>query len=266
MRTGAAAAGAVTLLCILGAAAVAAGGDAGQQRRTVQVFAASSLADAFREMKTAFEAEHPGTDVRLVFAGSQVLRLQIEQGARADVFASADRRHIESLARAGFVTRYVEFAGNELVIIVPPDNPAGIDSFGDLRRARRLVVGTRHVPVGAYTREALHRAAARRGPGFEAAVLDRVVSEESNVRLVRAKVELGAADAAIVYRTDVAPGRVRAIPVPQWANVRAAYLMGAVAGSANGEGAEQWIGFVGSPVGQAILSRRGFIAGSATAR
>lgn len=256
---------AVTLLCILGAAAVAAGGDGNEGRRTLQVFAASSLADAFRDIETAFEAEHPGTDVSLVFAGSQVLRLQIEQGARADVFASADQRHIESLERAGLVPEYHEFAGNELVVIVPPENPAGIESFDDLPRARRLVIGTEHVPVGAYTREALRRAAERNGPEFATAVLGSVVSEESNVRLVRAKVELGVADAAVVYRTDQAPGRVRTIPVPRWANVRAGYLMGAVAGSANPEGAEQWIGFVASPAGREILSRRGFKAGSAPA-
>lgn len=265
MRTRSAAV-AVTLLGILGAAAVAAGDDEGEGRRKLQVFAASSLADAFREMETAFEATHPGTDVELVFAGSQVLRLQIEQGARADVFASADHRHIESLERAGLVMEYVEFAGNELVVIVPPDNPAGIESFGDLGRARRLVIGTENVPVGAYTREMLRRAGDRKGRGFESRVLDRVVSEESNARLVRAKVELGVADAAIVYRTDTAPGRVRAIPVPHWANVRAGYRMGPVAGSANAEGAEQWIGFAGSPAGREILSRRGFLGGSATAR
>ncbi len=262
MRAGAVAA---TLLCIAGAAAVAAGGDAGEGRRTLQVFAASSLADAFRDMATAFEAVHPGTDVGLVFAGSQVLRLQIEQGARADVFASADRRHIASLERAGLVAEHVEFAGNELVVIVPPDNPAGIESFDDLPRARRLVVGTENVPVGSYTREALRRAASRNGPEFETAVLERVASEEGNVRLVRAKVELGVADAAVVYRTDAAPGRVRTIAVPRWANVRAGYLMGAVAGSANAEGAERWIDFVASPAGREILARHGFMAGSAPA-
>ena len=256
---------AVTLFCILGLAAVAAGGDGDEGRRTLQVFAASSLADAFRDMEAAFEASHPRTNVELVFAGSQILRLQIEQGARADVFASADRRHIESLARAGLLAEYVEFANNELAVIVPLDNPAGIESFDDLPHAERLVIGTEHVPVGAYTHAALRRAAARNGPGFETAVLDRVVSRESNVRLVRAKVELGVADAAIVYRTDAAPGRVRTIAVPPWANVRAGYLTGAVAGSANPEGAEQWIRFVASPAGREILSRRGFRAGSAPA-
>ena len=260
-------AAAVALLSILGAAAVAGGGDGKEERRTLHVFAASSLTDAFREMETAFESAHPDTDVRLVFAGSQVLRLQIEQGARADVFAlGRPAPHRIAGGARGLVAEYAEFAANELVVIVPPDNPAGIESFGELPRARRLVIGTEHVPVGAYTRVLLRRAAARNGPGFEAAVLGRVVSRESNARLVRAKVELGVADAAIVYRTDAAATeRVRAIPVPRGANVRAGYLMGAVAGSANAGGAERWIGFVGSPAGREILSRRGFIAGSAPA-
>ena len=256
-------AAAATCLCLLTAAAIAGCDGDGAGRRPLQVFAASSLTDAFREMETAFEAAYPDTDVGLVFAGSQVLRLQIEQGAGADIFASADRRHLESLERAGLLSGYRQFAGNELALIVPLDNPAAIESFADLPRAERLVIGTEHVPVGAYTREALRRAGGRLGSEFESAVLSRVVSEESNARLVRAKVELGVADAAIVYRTDVAPGRVRAIPVPPEANVLANYLMGAVAGAANPEGAARWLGFVASPAGQEILALRGFLAGTA---
>jgi len=256
-------AAAAACLCLPTAASIAGCDDTGAERRPLHVFAASSLTDAFREMETAFEAEYPDVDVGLVFAGSQVLRLQIEQGARADVFASADRRHLETLARAGLLSGYRQFAGNELALIVPPDNPAAIESFADLPRARRLVIGTEHVPVGAYTRVALRRAGDRLGAEFESRVLGRVVSKESNARLVRAKVELGVADAAIVYRTDVAPGRMRAIPVPGEANVRAKYLMGAVAGAANPEGAAHWLGFVASPAGQEILARRGFVAGAA---
>ncbi len=256
-------AAATTLLCTLAAAAIAGCDRDATGRRPLQVFAAASLTDAFREMETAFEAAYPDTDVALVFAGSQVLRLQIEQGAGADVFASADPRHVEALRRAGHLPRYRRFAGNELALIVPPGNPASIESFADLPRARRLVIGTEHVPVGTYTREALRRADGSLGAGFENDVLSRVVSEESNARLVRAKVELGVADAAIVYRTDVAPGRVLAIPVPPEANVRAHYLMGAVAGAANPEGAARWLGFVASPAGQKIMARRGFVAGAA---
>ena len=248
------------------AATVLAGCGEGQAGRTpLRVFAASSLTEAFQEMAEAFEAAYPRIDVVPVFAGSQVLRLQIEQGARADVFASADQRHLEALARAGLVTGSRVFAGNELVVIVPRDNPAAIAAFADLPRARRLVIGTEHVPAGAYARAALKRAATRHGADFEAAVLGSVASEESNVRLARAKVELGVADAAIVYRTDAVPGRVRVIPLPRGVNVRADYLMGTVTGTANPAGAELWLDFAASQAGQDILTRRGFLAGSAPA-
>lgn len=258
LRTGAA------RLCVL--AAVLAGCDGHGGGRRLQVFAASSLADAFRDMEAAFEAACPDTDVGLVFAGSQVLRLQIEQGAAADVFASADRRHLESLRRAGLVTAYRRFAGSELAVIVPPGNPAAIESFSDLPRAERLVIGTERVPVGVYAREALRRASVLLGADFESGVLSRVVSQESSARLVRSKVELGVADAAIVYRTDVSPGRVREIEIPPGANVRAGYLMGAVAGGPNPDGAARWLEFVASPAGREILARRGFVADTAHAQ
>lgn len=252
----------------LSAAVLLAGcSSAAPDRQALRVFAASSLTEAFSDMAGAFEATHPETEVVLVFAGSQVLRLQIEQGAPADVFASADPRHMESLAREGLVIGQRVLAENELVVIVPRGNPARIEAFADLVRAERLVIGTPYVPVGAYAREALRRAGANGGlPGFEAEVLGRVVSEESNVRLVRAKVELGEADAAIVYRTDAAAGRVQTVRVPPRANVRARYVIGMVAGAENAAGAERWAGFVASPEGRRILSRHGFLTRVATAQ
>ena len=244
----------------LAAALIAGCGGGEPEREVLRVFAASSLTEAFQELAGAFETAYPGIDVVPVFAGSQVLRLQIEQGARADVFASADQSHLDALVRAGLVTGGRVFAGNELVVIVPRDNPAAITDFAELPRARRLVIGTEHVPAGRYARMALKRAAGRHGADFEATVLASVASEESNVRLARAKVELGAADAAIVYRTDAVPGRVRVIPLPDGVNVRADYLMGALTAAANPEGAELWIDFAASPAGQDIMTRRGFLA------
>ncbi len=250
---------AVVVLCA--AAALAGCGAAGADRQPLRVFAASSLTDAFREMAGAFEGAHPDTDVVLVFAGSQVLRLQIEQGAPADVFASANPRHMAALVEGGLVNGERVLARNELVVIVPPANPAGIESFADLVRAERIVIGTPHVPVGAYAREALRRAGSGGGGGaFEEEVLDRIVSEESNVRLVRAKVELGEADAAIVYRTDAVAGRVRTVQLPPRINVRAHYLIGMVEGAGNAAAAERWAEFVASPEGRRILSRHGFLA------
>ena len=253
--------GALRGAAIISAAVLFTGcGSAEPERQPLRVFAASSLTDVFGAMAGAFEAANPDTDVVLAFAGSQVLRLQIEQGAPADVFASADPGHMESLVHDGLVTGQRVLAENELVVIVPQDNPAGIEAFADLARAERLVIGTPYVPVGAYAREALRRAGAAGGlPGFEAAVLGRVVSEESSVRLVRAKVEMGEADAAIVYRTDAVPGRVQTVQVPPCANVRARYLIGVVAGAENAAGGERWAGFVASPEGRRILSRHGFL-------
>ena len=114
---------------------------------TLRVFAASSLSDAFEELAQAFEKANPDTKVSLVFAGSQVLRLQIEQGAPASVFASANTEHVRALARTGRAQGAQVFAHNELVVIVPRDNPAGIHRFEELPRARRLVIGTETVPV-----------------------------------------------------------------------------------------------------------------------
>ena len=235
----------------------------GSERQPLRVFAASSLTDAFREMAGAFEGAHADTEVILVFAGSQVLRLQIEQGAPADVFASANPQHREALVRGGRVRGQRVLARNELVVIVPPANPAGIESFADLVRAERIVIGTPNVPVGAYAREALRRAGAEAGgAAFAEVVLGRVVSEESSVRLVRAKVELGEADAAIVYRTDAVPGRVRTVQLPPRANVRARYLIGMVEGAENAAAAERWAEFAASPAGRSILARHGFLAES----
>jgi len=234
------------------------GGAAGSSR--LAVYAASSLTEAFGELETVFEASHPGTDVAVTFAGSQVLRIQIEEGAPADVFASANPEHMEALVREGLVADARVFARNELVVIVPTDDPAGIESFADLPRATRVVLGTADVPVGRYAREALAAADGRVRPGFAAEVLGHVVSEESNVRLARSKVELGEADAAIVYRTDAARSdRVRTITIPAEVNVRAEYLVGAVSGAAGAELARAWIDLVLSPEGQAVLARYGFM-------
>lgn len=229
--------------------------------RTLHVYAASSLAESFGAMEQAFEAAHPETDVVLALAGSQVLRLQIEQGAPADVFASADPAHMRALEEHGRVRDGHIFAHNQLVLIVPPGNPARIASFRDLPRASRLVLGTENVPVGSYARRALRRAEAAGEGGFAASVLARVASEESNVRQVRAKVELGEADAAIVYRSDtMAADRVRTIEIPPALNVSADYSIGIVEGSVNPDLAEAWLAFVLSREGRLLLARHGFAA------
>lgn len=210
-------------------------------------------------MEGPFEQRHPDLDVVLSFAGSQVLGLQIRQGAPAGAFASADVRLLDSLARARIASEVQVFAQNELAIVVPEGNPAGIESFAELPRARRIVVATAATPAGAYARLALARADARFGPGFRDAVKSRIASEEHNVRLVRAKVAAGEADAAIVYRTDGIAAGLEIVPVPPVLNVRPEYAIGVVAGAPDPTAGERWIAFVRSAEGRRILADRGFL-------
>jgi molybdate transport system substrate-binding protein len=235
-------------------------GDGEIEPGTLNVYAASSLTEAFGELEAAFESAHPEVDVAVTFAGSQVLRLQIEQGAPADVFASANVEHMQALVDSGLIEESVGFARNDLVIIVPPDNPARIEEIGDLAHAERLVLGTANVPAGRYAREVLRRAAPSHEEGFEAIVMSRVVSEESNVRLARSKVELGEADASIVYRTDArSSDRVLVIEIPRDLNLIADYPIGIVESTGMRAAAEAWMELVSSPEGRAVLERHGFI-------
>jgi molybdate transport system substrate-binding protein len=229
-------------------------------REVLNVYAASSLTDVFGDLERGFELARPDIDVRLTLAGSQVLRLQIEQGAPADVFASADPEHMQALVEEGQAHGVRTFATNELVVIVPFANPAGIESFEQLTRARRVVIGTENVPVGRYAREALALASRQLGGDFGGRVLSRVVSEESNVRLARAKVELGEADAAIVYRTDaMSSDRILVVTIPAAMNVRASYVIGVVgSASESARAAELWVDWVLSEEARVVLRSRGF--------
>ena len=256
---------------LLAALAVLAGcvrGDAGggPARRTLHVFAASSLAEAFRDMEGPFEERHPDLDVVLSFAGSQVLGLQIAQGAPAGAFASADLGLLDSLARAEVVSGVQAFAGNELAVVVPKGNPAGIASFADLPRARRIVLATAATPAGAYARRALERADAEFGPGFRDAVMGRVASEEHNVRLVRAKVQAGEADAAIVYRTDGIAAGLPTVPVPSVLNASPQYGIGVVVGAPDPAAGQRWVAFARSAEGRRILAARGFLTDAGAGR
>jgi molybdate transport system substrate-binding protein len=227
---------------------------------TLTVFAAASLRDVFGDLGTTFEREHPGVKAQFNFAGSQELRTQLEHGAPADVFASADTRHMGAAHKAGLVHDPKCFATNVPVIVVPADNPAKVKSLADLVAVKRLVIGTPEVPIGKYTLEILDKAKARYGADFPARVQARVASHEFNVRQVLTKVRLGEADAGIVYRTDArsAGDEVQTIEIPAEINVVAEYPIATVARAPNAELARAWVGLVTGPAGQAALERAGF--------
>lgn len=227
---------------------------------TLTIFAAASLRDAFGTLGTTFEREHPGVNARFNFAGSQELETQIEQGAPADVFASADTKHMDAAHKAGLVDAPTLFATNVPVIVVPADNPGKVRSLEDLARVKVLVVGTAEVPIGKYTLQILDKAKSRYGADFPSRVQARVVSRELNVRQVLNKVMLGEADAAIVYRTDArsAGDKVRVVEIPPELNVVADYPIATVTKARNAELARAWINLVTGPAGQAALETAGF--------
>jgi molybdate transport system substrate-binding protein len=223
------------------------------------VYAASSLTDVFGDLEVVFENAHPGVDVTIKFAGSHVLRRDIEGGAPADVFASANPQEMDALIGASLVQESRVFAHNDLVIVVPQDNPAGVQSLEDLSEVSRLVLGTGSVPVGRYARGVLRLAAPSHGEGFEAIVMSRMASEASNARQVLVEVEEGAVDAGIVYRTDAGSSeRVRVVEIPREFNVVADYVVAVVRRTAARDLADAWVALLSSAEGKAALARHGF--------
>ncbi|MGA3359033.1 MAG: molybdate ABC transporter substrate-binding protein [Halobacteriota archaeon] len=237
------------------------------QSTKLTVFAAASLTDAFNETAQAFEANNSGVTVALNYAGSQVLATQIKQGATADVFASADQKNMKSVQDAGLMNNssVAIFAENKLAIIVPTGNPANITSLIDLAKPGvKLDICNSSVPCGNYTLQMLAKASnnSTYGSGFTNSVLANVVSQETNVNDVVAKVALGQADAGMVYKSDVPAAyqsKVQVITIPDSVNVLAQYPIGILSGSQNAQLAQSFINFVTSPAGQAILLKYGFI-------
>lgn len=245
----------LALILVLGAVPAAA-----RPRPELVVFEAASLKDVLARLAATFEAAHPEARVVVNAAGSQELRAQIEHGAAADLFASADHRQMDPLVRAGMVEPPVLFACNRPVLVTRP----GLDrivSLADLPRAERVVLGAPEVPIGAYAERVFARAAALYGADFPARVKERVVSRELNVRQVLAKVVLGEADAAVVYASDAASarGKVRLVALPAAVDVLAEYPIALVRGGAQPALARAFLDLVRGPAGAAALKDAGFV-------
>jgi molybdate transport system substrate-binding protein len=232
------------------------------------VFAAASLTDAFGEIKTDLEAEHPNLTITYNFAGSQALVTQLGEGAEADIFASANNTQMKAAQEKDLISGTpITFVKNKLVIVTPPDNPAGIDSPDDLGAPGvRLVLAQADVPVGRYAREAvcgMGQDTATSGEDFVNRVAGNVVSEEEDVRDVLAKVVLGEADAGIVYVSDavVAGDKVQQVEIPADVNILATYPISTVTGGDDALG-NAFIAYVISDDGQATLADFGFEPGS----
>ncbi len=230
-----------------------AGGSAGASAgKTLTVFAAASLKAPFTAIAARFEAQHPGTAVRLSFAGSSDLATQLSQGAPADVFASADARNMAKLSAASLVEGSpVDFATNVLTIAVPPANPASVGSFADLAGPGvKVVICAAQVPCGAATKTVEK----------ETGIALQPVSEESSVTDVLGKVTSGEADAGLVYVTDVraAGDKVQEVPFAESASAVNTYPIAAVRTSTNKDLAAAFIAEVTGPGGAKTLADAGF--------
>jgi len=234
-------------ICVIALVALLVTGVASaRESSSLTVFAAASLSDAFPKI-----APH----ATYSFAGSNTLAAQIRQGAPADVFASANMTLPNGLYKDHFCSKPVVFTRNRLVVIVPRSNPANVHTVYDLRRSGvKIVIAAQGVPVGSYTLQVLKNMNLT-------SVLSNVVSRESDVREVLAKVALNEADAGFVYSTDAktVPGKVRVLRIPAWAQPKAQYGICIVSASAHKAAARAFVKRVMSKAGQKVLVRYGFL-------
>jgi len=216
------------------------------------VFAAASLTETFGDLQTALKTSSPSLSLIYSFAGSGALVTQIQQGAPADVIATADVASMKKLADAGLVGPPVTFARNKLQILVAPGNPRGIRCLSDLSRPDiKLVTEDESVPAGKYSAQVLRAAG----------VTVRPVSKETDVKAAVAKVTAGEADATIVYVTDVtaAGSKSQGVDIPDAENVVAEYPIAVAKGTTNGVAAAAFVDAVVKGSGRLALAGRGFL-------
>lgn len=241
--------------------------DASPHRSTeveLTVFAAASLGSVMHEVKAEYEAANEGITLLMGFNSSAALRIQIEQGAPADLFLSADAANPQALVDAGMADGApVSFAGNRLAIVVPSDNPADVETPADLARPGvRVVAAGEEVPISAYAEEAVAKLAGL--PGYPADFAERytanIVSREDSVAAIVAKIELGEGDAGIVYATDAAASSdLRSVVIPDQASVPVMYAGVVVRGASHADEARALLDWLAGPDGQVILAEHGFI-------
>ncbi len=221
-------------------------------RTPVTVFAAASLAESFAALELAFEADHPELDVVVVVGGSQLLATQLIEGARADVFASANPEQVDRVALERELTDRQRFATNRLVVVVRDDGP--IHSIEQLAgEGVRVVLAGEAVPAGKYARAALVEL------GLHAGVMANVVSNELDVRGVIGKLRAGEADAGIAYATDLRGSESVLEAIELAVDVDAHYELAVLADAEQRAAGQAFANFVTSNAGQAILHEHGFV-------
>lgn len=267
MRKSRALALAMTLALLLSACAPRSLATQARPAGNLNIFAAASLTASFIEIGKAFESKYPGVKITFNFAGSQQLAQQINSGAPADVFASANQAQMDAVKNNGRIVSSTSkgFSNNRLVVVYPKANPGKIQSLQDLARpGLKLVLADKAVPVGQYALNFLDNAAkdANFSATYKESVLKNVASYEQDVKSVLTKVMLGEADAGIVYTTDAVAdreGKTAQLAIPDKLNVIAAYPIAVLKDSPNPKLAQDFVDYILSDEGQAVLSKYGFI-------
>jgi molybdate transport system substrate-binding protein len=240
-----------------------AGGGGEEQGGTLTIFAASSLTDAFGQLGKTFEQQNSGTTVKTSFGASSDLLAQIQQGAPADVFASAAEEEMNTAVKDDLVAgKPVVFVKNREIIMVPKDNPANIMSLEDLSKPNiKLVLAAKDVPAADYAVEILGKANKVYGPNFKENVLSNVVSREADVRAAVNRVVVGDADATFGYASDYTPDirdKVKIITIPPDLNIIATYPIATLKDAKEPSLAKKWVDLVMSSEGQEVLKKWGF--------
>lgn len=239
------------------------GGGADKEGGTLTILAASSLTDAFGELGNTFAEQNEGVEVKQTFGASSDLLAQIQQGAPADVFASAAQEEMDTAQKDGLVSGTPRvFVKNREVIMVPKDNTANINSLEDMARPDiKLVLAAKDVPAADYAIEILGKANKEYGPDFEQDVLSNVVSREADVRASVNRVVVGDADATFGYASDYTPDirdKVKVIKIPPDLNIIATYPIAALKDAKDPELARKWVDLVTSEEGQKVLEKWNF--------
>ena len=254
---------ALSALAVLNTAACAS--DRPEDAATLRVFAASSLTDALTEAAQVFEAENEGDQVEMHFAGSSRLRAQLEEGAEADAFISADPRHIDAITDLLADSSITTIATNEMVVALA-DSPRPVQSLEDLAEPGvKIVIALPDVPAGRYARALIADMAQQQGfpAEFNDAVLGNIVSEEANVRAVLAKVQLGEASTGFVYQSDLRDTGLHSLTIPDQNPGDIAYVGATLRDSSHHDTAQAFLHFLASEEGQRILISHGFLSADA---
>lgn len=229
-------------------------------KEVIDIYAASSLTDVVDAWVDAYAQVDADVEIRVNYAGTNTLKLQIQQGAPADIFLSANQKYYDELSKEGFVLDGQPFAENSLCVITHESNNK-ITNVEDLKGEDvSLILGEENVPIGKYSQLMLQKADSHYGAGFYDACSNRVISYESNVRRIVTKIALNEADAGIVYVTDaIAAEQVKVIAIDDAYNCTSSYYMAQLVSSKDNETVKNFYDFLSSEEAMLILEDKGFV-------